>query len=95
MQCVAFLGLLHKSSLKPNLRHRLSHDEALHVARSSCFARCITETLSKTELNRCVYYLGCADDGSVYTMGLNDSGQLGHSSGAEYVPVSHSENQLK
>ena len=29
-----------------------------------------------------------ADDGSVYTMGLNDAGQLGHSHGSDSVSVS-------
>ena len=29
-----------------------------------------------------------ADDGSVYTMGLNDAGQLGHSHGFDSVNVS-------
>lgn len=28
------------------------------------------------------------EDGSVFTMGLNDSGQLGHNPGEEVVPVS-------
>lgn len=30
-----------------------------------------------------------ADTGSAFTMGLNESGQLGHSANAQFVPVSY------
>ena len=44
-------------------------------------------TWSVRRLGIIVKYYGLADDGSVFSMGLNEDGQLGHSAHVQSVPV--------